>query len=111
MTETEKETQTKQNSKTIAKRFWGFRVQSLTTKGIADFLNDALRLAIGLMLLFEYPPTATRDPFLQWIGAIVVIFLAFYIVLPSLIRILWGSYEHWVDAIEESTGIGGDPDT
>ena len=81
---------------------WGWNIRNLTISGLTRFIIDAITIVCSLMLMFAYPGnTAQSSPLLEWIGATVSLGLIVLVLAPSFIRVMYGSFEHFVESIKK----------
>jgi hypothetical protein len=80
----------------LVTKIWGFEPNALTPKGISDVMIDLMTLLASTMLIVYFPNDIMPEPILQWIGVVVLLGVIVFVMLPSMSRILFGSYEHYI---------------
>jgi hypothetical protein len=80
---------------------WGWSIRNLTTLGLTKFIIDALTVVCSLMLISAYPGNdASYRQLFSWVGSVVVLGLIVRVFAPSFVRVMYGSFEHFIASVE-----------
>ena len=85
----------------IINKVWGFNPSKLTPSGVSRLFTDILTMVICLMFIGYFPPAPTQEYMLQWLGAAGLLLIMIYGFLPSMTRVFFGNYEHYIDEEKE----------
>lgn len=81
---------------------WGWSIRNLTTSGLTRFIIDAITVICSLMLMSAYPGNnAPSSQLLSWMGSVIELGLIVLVFVPAFIRVMYGSFEHFVASVEE----------
>jgi hypothetical protein len=83
---------------TITTKLWGWPLSQITSSGISNLMIDIATLGISVFIFLNYPEdtVTTYQPLFVWFGAVAVLLIAIYAILPSMVRILFGRYSYFI---------------
>jgi len=85
----------------IITKVWGFNPSKLTPSGVSRLFTDIVTMFICLLFIYYFPQAPASEYMLQWLGAAGLFLIMIYRFLPSMTRVFFGNYEHYIE--EEST--------